>query len=137
MHIVIEGRVYRQAALDAVTITDIIAIEKELRDEGLGVQTWDEVLEIGASFGVLSPSEAQAHPRKWLLMAVLVWASRRADGEKLSLMAAADVPLAAVQFIADPDDKPRTGPPAGKARGGSGRAGGPRPAAAKKASKSR
>lgn len=136
MHIVIEGRVYQPTAMDDVTLRDILSLEQDLRAVDLGVRTWAELRELAALFATLSDVEIEAHPSALLFLAATLWATRRAAGEKLSLLDAVDVPMAAVRFVMDPDDTPRTGPPEGKARGGSGRAGGPRPAA-KKASKSR
>lgn len=109
MYVVIRGQRYEMADLGSLTLWDWMDIQKQT---GLTMERLEEcaldfagVGDEGARFA--SPVAVFGSPDHVMLMAVQVWAARRAAGESVaSIREASDIPLNewSVEAVRDEDD---------------------------------
>jgi hypothetical protein len=149
---------YNGAALDQLSLKDILLLEKGTAELGRPLK-WGEIEQWTTELDRLvaiqadetrtalvrekAAKEHQDHPGAMWVMALVIWASRRLAGESISFEEAISFPVRDLQWVAEPANRAsrRAANPT-KARPatpkGSGRAASQRPAAAAtKASKSR
>jgi len=117
----IGSKVYSTAALDEVTLRDLMLFNTQAEDMGLS-ERWSDVERIGCEMAALDEDAAEAHPGKMLMIGVTVWASRRLAGEQVSLEEAVDIPVKSISFLPATEDrkpgptKARKGPPKSPAK---------------------
>lgn len=121
MKFTINGRSYDAAALDEVSLRDILLLEQQTTDFGRRL-TWTEVTDMAARLEALKTDEERLDDEASLwLTAVTIWASRRLAGDPVTFDQAVDFPLKDLVFIKEAhDERPKVNPQ--KARPGSGRA---------------
>lgn len=122
----IDDRLIEAESVDRLTLKHWIRIEQETGALGRPM-TWSQVREAVDRVTGLKPDKAEKDPDFWLVVGVILWASRYAAGETdLSLMDAVDVPMSSIEFLADEEDLVTPGGGVGgprRARPASGRAG--------------
>ena len=136
MKLKIGDRTYALKSVEELTLLDILTLERETRD--LGRPLTMSVIEAmrkdieQATVGKATVEErAQArreHPDAPWVLAVMLWASRRHAGEKVTFEEAISFPISQMSFErepGDPADMPEAADPTA-ARPGSGRAAKPR-----------
>lgn len=106
--------IYTSALLDEVSLKDLLAFNREADEAGLSL-TYADIENLAVEVAALKPEEAAKHPQKLVLIAVTIWASRRAAGEKISFGDAIDVPLSKIKWL--PVTQDRVGPTKPKPRG--------------------
>lgn len=133
MKIRIGDTVYDPKSVDDLSLLDLLTLERESGELGRalsmsvlsGMQRSLEAAQRDAK----SPEEkiqvGNDHPDSPWLLAVVIWASRRAAGERVTFGDAISFPLSSLEYIAEVGDQPVVDPQ--KARPDSGRAGGRRP----------
>lgn len=104
-------KVYTTAALDEVSLRDLVLFNTQAADMGLA-EKWSDVERIAGEFDAMTEAEAEGHPDKLLMIGVTVWASRRGAGEDLSFGDALDFPLSQLDFLPEPEDR-KPGKPKG------------------------
>ncbi|MBK8399923.1 MAG: hypothetical protein IPL29_02280 [Propionivibrio sp.] len=87
----IDGREYEMSSIRRVTLRDTLTFNAEARRAGLGI-TWAGLLALD-EVTALTIAERVNHEGTWLLMAAVIWSSRRSQGEDVSFLDAIDVPL--------------------------------------------
>lgn len=121
--------VYEMASVRRVTLRDSLQFNAEARRENLGI-TWAGLLALVDEVSALPVAERVAHEGTWLLMAAVIWSSRRAQGEDVSFLDAIDVPLEDIAWFNDapqdetPQDAPDPQMPRPASAGGVGRGAG-------------
>ena len=138
---------YDGAALDQLSLVDILSLEKGSAELGhvlkwSQVQDWvnelDRIVQVAAdetrtkAVRDAAMREHQDHPGVMWVMALMIWASRRLAGEVLSFEQAISFPMRDLEWLTDPEPQNRAERRADptKARPqpkGSGRAVKPRP----------
>jgi hypothetical protein len=82
-----------------------LELQRELVTTGISsARTWGEVQGLMNEFMGMTPGERARHPEALFLTALTIWAARVGSGEDLTLLDACDVPLSAVQWVAEPAD---------------------------------
>jgi hypothetical protein len=123
------GKTYTTASLDSVSLKDLLVWQRECADLGLSIP-WAQV---EANAVAMSEGDAEANLAdvdQLLMLAVTIWASRRAAGEDLTFAEAIDFPLTELEFLPQPQDHAPKAASKKQPRKGSA-AGGSAPAAAR------
>lgn len=97
-------RVYTTAALDELTLKDLVLFNSQAEEIGMA-RKWSDVERISAELSELSTEEADQHPERLLIIAVTVWATRRTAGDQVTFGEAIDFPLSAIEFLPEPQDR--------------------------------
>lgn len=105
----IGDRIYSTAALDEISLRDLVVFNTEVAELGLPY-TWADVERIGNEMADLEEEAAKQHPDAMFITGVTIWASRRAAGDQVSFLEAIDVKLKDLQFVPPKEEAPRTGP---------------------------
>lgn len=100
----IDGREYEMSSIRRVTLRDTLTFNAEARRAGLGI-TWAGLLALVDEVTALTVAERVNHEGTWLLMAAVIWSSRRSQGEDVSFLDAIDVPLEDIEWFGDPQDE--------------------------------
>ena len=117
---------YEMESVRRVTLRDSILFNAEARRADLGI-TWAGLLDQVDQVSAIPVAERVAHEGTWLLMAAVIWASRRAAGETVGFLDAIDVPLEDIEWFGDdpqdevPQDAPDPKAPRPATAGGAGR----------------
>ena len=118
-------KIYDAADIDP-TLKDILLLEKECADMGRPVkwgqfQGWQDELRALAAKG--DEDAVQNHPEILWLMALTIWASRKAAGESVTFGEAIDFRMDDFDWLPEPEDHKKPNPTKARpARKGSGRA---------------
>lgn len=105
MRFVIDGKMYSATTVKALTLRDILTFNRDAEREGWGL-SWGDIEPLFAQVEALKDeTEKRRHPGTLWLLALTIWASRRAAGETVSFGECIDIPLERVDFIADPQDR--------------------------------
>ena len=96
MKIVISGTEY--PGIRSLTLSDLIALEREA-----GIPQ-AEVFDLEEKIKGKSPGEIMRTSAGLLYVGIVVWATRRRAGERLSLEQACDVELSELTFLLEPGD---------------------------------
>ena len=121
--------VYEMSSIRRVTLRDTLTFNAEARRADLGI-TWAGLLALVDEVTALTVAERVNHEGTWLLMAAVIWSSRRSKGEDVSFLDAIDVPLEDIDWFGDepqdavPQDAPDPKMPRPASAGGSGRGAG-------------
>lgn len=97
-------KVYTTAALDEVSLRDLVLFNTQAADMGLDAK-WSDIERIAGEFDAMTEAEAEKHPDALLMIAVTVWVSRRVAGEDLTFGDALDFPLSQLDFLPEPKDR--------------------------------
>lgn len=97
-------KVYTTAALDEISLRDLILFNTQAADLGLE-ERWADVERIATEMSNLDEAGAEAHPGKMLMIGVTIWASRRLAGEQVTLEQAVDIPLNSIAFLPATEDR--------------------------------
>jgi hypothetical protein len=112
MRFKIGEKTYETTSTDQVSLRDLVLFNTQAAELGIP-ERWGDVEAAMREMDDLDKVQANRHPAKFLVMAVTVWAARRAVGEDLTFSEAIDVPVSQINIVPDPQDhKP------GKAKGG-------------------
>lgn len=97
--LVIHGTEYDRATLDTLDLLQVARACRELDITPARIEA------------ALTPGSADS-PDRWFALAVIVWASRLAAGEKHPTVASAvaGVPLADIDWVADEEEQPEPDP---------------------------
>lgn len=121
---VINGKTYQSAAIDALTLRQLLRLESETQE--LGTRWgWRELQAMLGRISDKDPEEAQEDPDFMWFVAVLIWSSRVNSGEAITFADAVDFPFVDFKAIPDPDDhKAAEGPQQPRSASGRGGASG-------------
>ena len=81
----IDGREYEMSSIRRVTLRDTLTFNAEARRADLGI-TWAGLLALVDEVTALTVAERVNHEGTWLLMAAVIWSSRRSQGEDVSFL---------------------------------------------------
>jgi hypothetical protein len=103
--LLIAGREYPAVDHSNASLLHLMELKQQTRDftedgKGLGMAALQA---IGAS--AAAQAEGQVPENADLWMAVMVFLTRRAAGEKLTFLEAIDVPLGSIEFLPEPGDQ--------------------------------
>lgn len=123
----IGDRIYTTAALDEISLKDLMLFNSQAADMGLD-KTWADVERLGQALAEMTADEAGQHPDALFLTGVTIWASRRAAGDEVTFGEAIDIKLKDLEFL--PSTKDHRPNPTKARKGSSTRKGsGPAPGA--------
>ena len=106
MILVIGEKKYPAASVSDLSLKRTLELQRELVTTPISsARTWGEVQGLMNEFMGMTPGERAHHPEALFLTALAIWAARVGSGEDLTLLDACDVPLSAVQWVAEPADK--------------------------------
>lgn len=106
MILVINGKTYPGTSMSDLSLKRTLELQRELVTTGISsARTWGEIQGLMNEFMGMTPGERAHHPEALFLTALAIWAARVGSGEDLTLLDACDVPLSAVQWVAEPADK--------------------------------
>lgn len=100
--IVLNGKTYRSANLDDISLRDSMHFKTESVKLGF---TMSEIEQAAEELAELSDAEAADHPMAEVVTAVMVWISVRATGEAFSLTEAFDLKVSEFQILPDLEDR--------------------------------
>ncbi|MGX7679074.1 hypothetical protein ACSMXN_09250 [Jatrophihabitans sp. DSM 45814] len=136
MKFMIGDRLYNDAALDQLSLKDILILEMETEKLGrplkfAQVQGWaeefnrlaDRMADKRATAAVRAEAEKSLteHEGALWVTAITIWASRKIAGEEITFGAAIDFPMGSLRILPEPEDRKAPADPT-RARPGSGRA---------------
>jgi hypothetical protein len=103
--LLIAGREYPAVDHSNASLLHLMELKQQTRDftedgHGLGMAALQA---IGASAATQAEGEVPENADLW--MAVMVFLTRRAAGEKLTFLEAIDVPLGSIEFLPEPGDQ--------------------------------
>jgi hypothetical protein len=106
VRLLIDGREYPAVDHSNASLLHLMELKQQTRDftedgKGLGMAALQAV---GASAGARADGEVPESADLW--MAVMVFLTRRAAGEKVTFLEAIDVPLGSIEFLPEPGDEP-------------------------------
>ena len=118
MLIEIDGRRYPVPSIDDLQLRHAAQLQRELASGELSrvtdLRTINEIRTMFGQWGQLDKAEQAVHPEALFLTCFMVWASRIAAGEDMTLMEAISFPAKSLRTIREPSDK--AGDSEGKAR---------------------
>lgn len=144
MKFILEGRTYEAAAIDRLTLGDLIRLERETADMGRPMK-WSELRAIiehfEEEFTLDKDFDIEADDQFPWFLGMMIWATRRNAGEPVTFGEATEIRLGDIEVLEDepsvkqPQDRKRKAadakdprrPRAASARGGAGRAKAARP----------
>ena len=135
MHYKIGDATYTPAALDRISLRNLIRLEAETVKLGRPMR-WGELRALADRVSALPDEEVESSDDFPWFLGMLIWAARLEAGETVTFEQAVDFPMGDLEIIPDPGDEVAPARPH-KARPDSGRAAVRRPAdhkAKKKAS---
>lgn len=94
--------IYSLAALDELSLKDLLALRGQLADLGVP-ETWNDI--VAASDEMTRMDDPDEHELSLLVFAVTIWAARRSAGDELTFGDAIDFPLSSITYLAVPQDK--------------------------------
>ena len=100
MRYVIQGREYAAASIEEISLTDLLALTREL---GWSVDELQNRLTSMADFE--TPEEALNDEESLLALGALIWLTRRRAGERLSFEEACDFPLSSLDVVLEDGDE--------------------------------
>lgn len=112
----IGDKVYSTAALDEISIRDLVVFNTEVADLGLHY-TWADVERIGNEMAEMPDQEALHHPDAMFITGVTIWASRRAAGDSVTFLEAIDIKIKDLEFL--PSTQDHVGPTKAAKKSGS------------------
>lgn len=99
----IDDRVYTSAALDEVSLRDMLLFEGQAKDIGLSL-TWGEIEDLAQRVAGETDANNVSTQDGLTLTAATVWASRRAAGDDVTFGEAIDVPVNRIRFLRATED---------------------------------
>lgn len=99
----LHDRTYSTAALDEISLKDLLLFNSQAEDLGLR-RNWSDVERVSEELANLPVAEADRHPERFLVISTTIWAARRVAGEDVTLAEAVDFEIKAIEFIPDPQD---------------------------------
>lgn len=105
--------IYNTAALDELSLKDIVLFDSQAAEIGLDAR-WSDLEQAATDMSALSADEADRHPRKILVIAVTIWAARRMAGEQIKFGDAIDFPANSMRLLPEVGDKKPGKPKAAK-----------------------
>jgi len=110
---------YNAAALDLISLKDVLVLEQESADLGRALR-FNDIKEMAEDISELkTDKERHAHPAMPWVLAVTIWASRRIAGERMSFGDAIDFPLRDLTWLKEPQDHKAATSPKARTRKGS------------------
>lgn len=94
----IQGRVYDVESAQDLTLKDILTIESQFAQLGIPL-AWSDLLELTEEFKTLSQDAVKSHPKAPIVIALMVYATRRAAGDEVTVSEAIDFPMSELEFI--------------------------------------
>lgn len=104
-------KVYSTAALDEISLKDLMLFNTQAADMGL-TERWSDVERISQEMANMTEAEAETHPGKMLMVGVTVWAARRIAGEQVTFDEAVSIPVGSIVFLPATEDR-KPGPTKG------------------------
>lgn len=107
MKLVIDGREYDAVNHENASLLHLMELKQQTRDftdDGLGLGM--HALQAIGQSAAAAQAEGEVPVNADLWMAVMVFLTRRASGEKLSFLEAIDVPLGSIAVVTEPSDEP-------------------------------
>lgn len=111
MKLLIDGREYAAVSHDNASLLHLMELKQQTRDFtddglGLGMHALQAIGQSAAS----AQAEGEVPVNADLWMAVMVFLTRRASGEKVTFLEAIDVPLGSIEVVPEPGDEARAEP---------------------------
>jgi hypothetical protein len=103
--------IYDGSAFEDLSLRALLDLEKETTQFGRTLRMHDIEAMSEALQGCATDEERAAHPDGPWMMAVTIWAARRAAGDGTTFADAIDFPLKELQFIPDPADHKKSSNP--------------------------
>lgn len=101
-----DGKVYEIVEVDQISLRDLITFPRDA-EEVLGKpMTWAEAQAMSQEVAALPPKERDDHPMGPFVLAVVIWASRRAAGDTITFSEALDASFEWVETKRPQDHKP-------------------------------
>ena len=119
MKFYIKDRLYDAAAIQSITLEQVMEFDREAKARNFGF-SFADLEELNARLTKMTEQERRGDPGVLLILSLTIWASRMAAGEKVSYSEAIDVPMSDLLFVRDEEDKKKPDPR--RARPASGRA---------------
>jgi hypothetical protein len=107
----LQGRTYNTAALDEISLKDLLVFNSQAEDMGLR-RNWADVERVSEELAQLDPVKADQHPERFLVISTTIWAARRIAGDVVTLDEAVSFPLREIEFLPEPGDR-KPGKPKG------------------------
>ena len=104
MRIKIGDGVYTAAALDRITLRNLIRLEKETTDLGRPMR-WGELRALADRVASLPEDEIESDDDFPWFLGMLVWAARLDAGEVVTFSEAVDFPMGDLEILPDPEDE--------------------------------
>lgn len=95
------GRIYEITAIDEITPRDLITFPRDAAEVRGSAIAWADVERYAAEIDGLPDDEKEAHPEFGFVMAVTIWSSRKAAGDKITFGECLDEPFV---MLEDPED---------------------------------
>jgi hypothetical protein len=99
----LHGRTYNTAALDEISLKDLLMFNSQAEDLGLR-RNWADVERVLEELATMSRDDAERHPERFLVISTTIWAARRIAGEDVTLEQAVDFEIKAIEFLPEPQD---------------------------------
>lgn len=96
------GRIYELTEIDQITPRDLITFPRDAAEVRGSKIRWSEVEQYAQEIDALPESEQEDHPEFAFMMAVSIWASRRAAGDKITFGECLDEPF---EVLPDTEDR--------------------------------
>lgn len=125
MRIKIGETIYSAAALDRISLRNLIKLEGETVELGKPMR-WSDLRALVDRVSDLPPDELEGDDDFPWFLGMIVWAARLEAGEEITFSQAVDFPMGDLDVLADPGDEVSEPRPR-KARPASGRAAARRP----------
>jgi len=104
--VVVGDRHYPGVQIEDLSLLDVMALQRELTLNNISrCKTWEDVQVLMAEVQTIGPDERKAHPEMLFITSLMVWAARVSSGEKIGLLDAVDVPISAIKFVTEPQDR--------------------------------
>lgn len=95
------GRIYEMASIDEITPRDLITFPRDAAEVRGTSLRWSDVERFATEIDDLPDEQKEDHPEFAFMMAVTIWASRRAAGDKVTFGACLDDPI---EMLPDTED---------------------------------
>lgn len=100
------GKVYELVEQDQVSLRDVVTFPRDSAKVLGEPMTWAQFEALTVEMSTLSEPEQAAHPLSSFVLAVSIWSSRRAAGDKVTFDEVLDEPFEWVEVATPQDHKP-------------------------------
>lgn len=105
MILVIDGKHYRSARIEELSLRRTMELQRELALHDISsAKTMNDIRKLLVEYAELPRDKRGGHPEAPFLVSLTIWASRVSAGEDISLLDAVDVPPSAISWIDEPSD---------------------------------